>query len=93
MVRLAENVRLVFDPGTDGRSWLVLHVAGEDVRLRTTNELEFRSILRSSIRAPHKIAVVNDRGLWMFREEYFWSEEDLTQHEVQREIAWSLPTA
>jgi hypothetical protein len=93
MVRLAENTRLVFDPGTVGGSWMVLQLPDEDVRLRRTDDLEFRRLLRSAAQMAHRIATVDGVALWMFREAYFWADKDLTQSEVQREIAWSVPTA
>ena len=93
MVRLAENARVVFDPRLGAEGCLVLELEHEDIRLRRTNELEFRRMLRSAARVPQQIATVDQLTLWMFREEYFWADEGLTQDEVQREIAWSLPTS
>jgi hypothetical protein len=93
MVRRAENAHLVVDTTSVGRSWMVLKLPDEDVKLRPIDELEFRRLLHSAAQAPHRIATVNGLALWMFQESYFWAEKDLTQSEVQRGIAWSLPTA
>ena len=93
MVRRAENIRLILDTTTTGPSWMVLRLPDENVRLRPIDELEFRRLLCSAVQTPHRIATVNGLALWMFQESYFWAEKDLTQSEVLREIAWSLPTA
>jgi hypothetical protein len=90
MVRLATNTRLVFDPCDVGPGWLILELEGRSVRLRRTDELDFRRILRSAAQAPHRIAMVGLLTLWLFGEDYFWTDDALTGDQVQREIAWLL---
>ena len=92
MLRTAENVRLSFDPMPDGQGWLVLDLDGEEIRLRRTNPLEYRRILRLTLADPFPVAVLSESALWLYREEYLWSDVDLTQSEVRQEMAWSLPT-
>ena len=91
MVRPADNVRLIFDPLPDGEGSLVLDLDGELILLRRSNSHEFRRILRFASDTPQRVAIVNGSALWMFREAYFWDDDRLTQDEVQRKIAWSLP--
>jgi hypothetical protein len=90
MVRPAENARLLFDPRLGAQGCLILQLEQDDIRLRSSSQMEFRRMLRSSSEAPQRIATVDESTLWMFREEYFWADEGLTQHEVHREIGWSL---
>ena len=93
MLRPADNVRLGFDPLPDGQGWLVLDLEGEEIRVKRATPLDFRRILRSTSEAPYLIAVVSGAAVWLYREEYFWADVGLTQDEVQREIAWSLPAS
>jgi hypothetical protein len=91
MLRPADNVRLKFAPGDEERGWLVLEMDGGEYDLRRATAIEFQRILQSSSRAPHLLATVIDLAMWMFQEEYFWDDNQSTQAEVHRQIAWRLP--
>ena len=93
MLRPADNVRLGFDQLPEGEGWLVLDLEGEEICVKRASPVDFRRSLRSTSEAPYLIAVVNGAAVWLYREEYVWADVGLTQNEVQREIAWSLPAS
>ena len=92
MLLPALECQLAYAPHEAREGWLILQVGSEDIFLRRVGETEFRRILRSSSRVPHRVATVDDSALWMYREAYFYDDDDLTQDEVHRQMAWRLPT-
>ena len=91
MLRRAEDVRLTLDPLPHSQGWLVLQVGTEKFRLKRIDQGEFRHLLKGSTELPLRIATMRKPAMWMFRESYFWDDEERTQDQVQREIAWRLP--
>lgn len=95
MLQAADHARVVFDPDLPdltGAGWLILEVGeDEDIRVRRSDEIEYRRLLGASSWSPQHIGRVGESALWMYRGLLLWDDCELDQEEVRQAITARMP--
>ena len=83
MLRRAENVGLVFKPGSfSKRGWIKVVVGSRVYKTAKVSKQEFATLMDAQRKFPVKVANINGRSYWLFQDRYHWDNDDLRSDQV-----------